>query len=156
MSAGRLLLGEAIVSARQPLPGRMLGYPLAVACIAAAIAAAGAARAHHSYAMFDGSETRSVSGTIARLEWKNPHVFLWIYVPSRSASGGHELWAFENGSPSVLSGRGWSAAAFKAGERITVEYWPLRSGANGGHVERVSLADGSTLVAAGGPVRRAR
>ena len=153
MSAGRLLLGEAIVSARQPLPGRMLGYPLAVACIAAAIAAAGAARAHHSYAMFDGSQTRSVSGTIARLEWKNPHVFLWIYVPSRSASGGHELWAFENGSPTGLSARGWTRGSFKTGEKVTIEYWPLRNGAKGGHFERATWADGRKLTGAGGPGR---
>lgn len=141
------------MAARRPGPGRGLGYPFAVSCLAVALGA-GAVQAHHSYAMFDGSQTRSVTGTVARLEWKNPHVFLWIYVPSQGTPRTHALWAFENGSPSVLSARGWNTSLFKAGERITVDYWPLRNGGNGGHLEKVSLADGRSLVGAGGPGRR--
>jgi Family of unknown function (DUF6152) len=112
-----------------------------------------AAVAHHSYAMFDGSGTRTVSGTVAKLEWKNPHVFVWVYVPSREHPGKYDLWAFENGSPSVLSGRGWNSTTLKAGDKITVEYWPLKSGEIGGHFEKATFPDGHTLVGAGGPGR---
>ena len=41
-----------------------------------------AAAAHHSYAMFDGTRTLTVKGTLAKLEWTNPHVFVWVYVPN--------------------------------------------------------------------------
>lgn len=112
-----------------------------------------ATQAHHSYAMFDSAATRRVSGTIAKLEWKNPHVFLWIYVPRANAPGKYDLWAFENGSPSALSVRGWDPASFKPGERITVEYWPLRDGRPGGHFEKGTFADGHSLNGAGGPGR---
>ena len=72
-----------------------------VACLSAA---SGAAWAHHSYAMFDTSGTKTVSGTVAKLEWMNPHAFLWVYVPSADKAGKYDLWEFENGSPSVLQG----------------------------------------------------
>lgn len=104
--------------------------------------------AHHTYAMFDGSKTLSVSGTIAKLEWKNPHVFVWMYVPSKETPGKYDLWAFENGSPTVLEAHGWSKNVLKAGDKITVEYWPLRSGAIGGHWEKGKLADGRVLQGA--------
>src|SRR5262245_45543057 len=82
--------------------------------------------AHHTYAMFDGSATRTVTGTVAKLEWKNPHVYLWVYVPSTENPGKYDLYAFENGSPSVLSDRGWTPTVMKAGEKVTIEYWPLK------------------------------
>ena len=116
-----------------------------VACV---LGYASISQAHHSYAMFDSSNgTRTVSGTVAKLEWKNPHVFIWVYVPSQ-APGKYDLWAFENGSPSVLSKHGWSTEALKAGEKITMEYWPLRDGSMGGHCEKATRSDGQVLQCA--------
>src|SRR5437868_3732342 len=69
---------------------------------------ASSAWGHHSYAMFDGSQTLKVSGTVAKLEWMNPHVFVWLYVPNTKAKDGCDLYAFENGSPGVLVRLGWS------------------------------------------------
>jgi hypothetical protein len=109
------------------------------------------AQAHHSYAMFDGSKKLEVSGTVARLEWKNPHVYLWVYVPRPGARGEYDLWAFENGSPSALSARGWTRQSLKAGDRLTVDYWPLRDGSRGGHLGRLTWADGRELAGVGGP-----
>ncbi len=107
-----------------------------------------AAYSHHTYAMFDGSRTLTVNGTIAKLEWKNPHVFVWMYVPSKDHPGKYDLWALENGSPTVLEAHGWSKDVLKAGDKITVEYWPLRSGEIGGHWEKGKLADGRVLQGA--------
>lgn len=103
------------------------------------------ATAHHSYAMFDESGTRTVSGTVAKLEWKNPHVFIWVYVPSQATPGKYDLWAFENGSPSVLTRHGWDKEVLKPGEKVTMEYWPLRSGVVGGHCEKATRPDGLIL-----------
>ena len=119
----------------------------------AALAGVSSAFAHHTYAMFDGSGTRTVAGTVAKLEWKNPHVYIWVYVPSKEDAGKYDLYAFENGSPSVLSARGWTPTAMKAGDKVTVEYWPLKDGRNGGHFEQATFADGHTLHGAGGPGR---
>jgi hypothetical protein len=109
--------------------------------------------AHHSYAMFDSAGTKEVSGVVAKLDWTNPHVFLWVYVPSKETRGKYDLWAFENGSPSVLSARGWNPTTLKAGDKITVEYWPLKDGRIGGHFEKATFSDGRSLRGAGGPGR---
>ena len=105
----------------------------------------GVALAHHSYAMFDTTHTGKVAGTVAKLEWMNPHAFLWVYVPKPDTAGAYDLWGFENGSPSVLQGYGWSKDVLKAGDKIDVEYWPLRDGSIGGHCEKVTFTDGRTL-----------
>jgi len=112
---------------------------------------AAAASAHHSYAMFDGERTLTVKGTVAKLEWTNPHVFIWMYVPNSAVESGFDLYAFENGSPNVLARSGWSKDTFAAGEELTIEYWPLLDGRTGGHFRQATRADGSTLRGAGGP-----
>jgi hypothetical protein len=110
----------------------------------------GNALGHHSYSMFDDrGGTRSASGTVAKLDWSNPHVFIWILVPSQATPGKTELWAFENGSPSVLVKFGWNKSSLQAGEKVTVEYWPLRDGGNGGHCASVKLADRRVLQCVG-------
>jgi hypothetical protein len=109
------------------------------------------ALAHHSYAMFDGTRTATVKGSVAKLEWTNPHVFIWVYVPNAAAESGFDLYAFENGSPNVLARLGWSKTTFAAGEELTVEYWPLTDGRTGGHFARATRADGTVLRGAGGP-----
>jgi hypothetical protein len=106
---------------------------------------------HHSYAMFDGSKTLTVKGTVAKLEWMNPHVFVWVYVPNAGAKDGYDLYAFENGSPNVLTRMGWTKAAMAAGDKISVEFWPLKDGRHGGHFLKATLANGQVLYGAGGP-----
>lgn len=118
-------------------------------CLLSIIAVAPAAFAHHSYAMFDQSKKVAVTGTVAKLEWKNPHVFVWVYVPKPDTPGKYDLYVFENGSINVLARLGWSDTALKAGEKITVEYYPLRDGRTGGHFDKGTLADGRVLFGAG-------
>ena len=69
---------------------------------------AGPALGHHSYAMFDGSRTVTVTGSVAKVEWANPHVFIWVYVPNSKASNGYDLYAFSSASTNLLSRNGWT------------------------------------------------
>jgi hypothetical protein len=123
--------------------------------LAAAIVLAGAipaaAPAHHSYAMFDGSQTLTVSGAVAKLEWSNPHVYVWLHVANPAAEGGYDLYAFENGSTNALTRRGWSKDTLQAGEPLTVDYWPLKDGRTGGHFIRATHEDGRVTTGLGGP-----
>jgi uncharacterized protein DUF6152 len=112
---------------------------------------ASSAWGHHSYAMFDGSKKLTVSGTFAKLEWTNPHVFLWLYVPNPKSSTGYDLYGFANASVNVLSRNGWSPNTFKVGEKITVEYWPLKDHRAGGQLIRAVHEDGSVTRGLGGP-----
>ncbi|HEY4212396.1 MAG TPA: DUF6152 family protein [Steroidobacteraceae bacterium] len=129
--------------------GRRLS--VSIALFTAAMIPSGAAWAHHSYAMFDGTKTVSVSGTVAKVEWANPHVYVWIYVRNTSAPSGYDLYAFENGSTGVLSRLGWSKSTFTIGEQVTVEYWPLKDGRTGGHFVKATHVDGRVEAGAGGP-----
>jgi hypothetical protein len=109
------------------------------------------ASAHHSYAMFDGSQVKTIVGTVARLEWVNPHVFLWIYVRNPDSDAGYDLYALENGSPNVLRVRGWSPTFFEEGELVAISYWPVVDGQNGGHFAVLTRTDGTVVYGAGGP-----
>jgi hypothetical protein len=119
--------------------------------VAVVLGSSQVAAAHHSYAMFDGSRTATVKGTVAKLEWTNPHVFIWVYVPNSARETGFDLYAFENGSPNVLTRLGWSKTTFEAGEELTIEYWPLADGRTGGHFSTATRGDGRVIRGAGGP-----
>jgi hypothetical protein len=119
--------------------------------VGVAVCVAAAAQAHHSYAMFDGTKTLTVKGTVAKVEWMNPHVFIWIYVPNAAAKDGYDLYAYENGSTNVLARRGWSKDTLTPGEEVSIEYWPLLDGRTGGHFRTATHADGRVSQGAGGP-----
>src|SRR5688572_1696516 len=89
--------------------------------LALAVAAVATAGAHHSYSMFDGTRTLTVAGTVAKIEWTNPHVFVWVYVPNAKSETSYDLYAFENGAPTALAREGWSKTTFATGEPVTIE-----------------------------------
>lgn len=105
------------------------------------VGAAYAAFGHHSYAAYDLAKPVSVAGTVAKLEWSNPHIFLWLYVPGEKG-GDYDLWSFESGSVTMLKRNGWTAQTLQAGEKVTVEYFPLKDGKRGGYFFKAVHADG--------------
>ena len=103
--------------------------------------------AHHSYAMFDRTRVATVKGTIARVEWVDPHVFFWAYVSN--GKGGHDLYGFESASVSGLARQGWTMSTLKAGDKVTIDYNPLRDGRTGGFFVSATFADGSKTPGGG-------
>jgi hypothetical protein len=99
------------------------------------------AHAHHSYSMFDGRRPQTVRGTVAKLEWRNPHVMLWITVP-QGATGTSVLYGLEASSVNLLTHIGWSRNVLKPGDLVVAELFPLRDGRPGGHLISASLQDG--------------
>ena len=100
--------------------------------------------AHHSYAMIDNSKVLEVSATVAKLEWINPHIFLWAYVADESQESGYQLYAFESGSITMMVKAGWTRDdTVKVGEEVTIEYLPLFNGEPGGSIATLTHADGS-------------
>jgi hypothetical protein len=100
-------------------------------------------RAHHSFAMFDSVNKATITGTVTRFEWTNPHVFIEIDVPGESGAIRH--WSVELGSPSILLRGGWKFTDVKPGDRVTTIINPLRDGRLGGMLYRITLADGRML-----------
>jgi hypothetical protein len=103
-------------------------------------------QAHHSFAMFDATRELTVQGTVKTLEWTSPHVWLWLVVDA----GGQTLpvtYGFETLSPGqLLRDYGWDRHALNSGDRITVAYFPLRSGQPGGGLIQITMADGRILA----------
>jgi hypothetical protein len=104
-----------------------------------------AASAHHSTAMFEWGTEKSLSGTVERYEWTQPHTFLWVIVPRTGRTT--QEWGLEGMSPSWLGRRGWSRHTLNAGEKVMIVYYPLKDHRPGGFYVRVVTPDGHTLLA---------
>jgi hypothetical protein len=102
--------------------------------------------AHHSTAMYDMSQRKSIQGAIKTVEWTNPHVWLWVMVITDNPEHG-TITGFEADPPVVLTRwSGWRKELLKPGDCVTIEYSPLRDGRSGGKLLRVVLADGRILT----------
>jgi hypothetical protein len=113
-------------------------------CLGAMILlAAGSASAHHSFAMFDRSKKTTTEATVTQFQWTNPHS--WIEIDVQNSSGGMDHWSIECNSPNNLARQGWKSTSLKPGEKITIMYWPLRSGDKGGLFISLTLPDGQVL-----------
>jgi hypothetical protein len=116
----------------------------ALLCLAACLVGASAS-AHHSTAMFEWGKEQTLSGTIDKYQWTQPHTFVWVLVPGKD--GKVQQWGFEGMSPSWLGRRGWNLHSMTRGDKVKLVYYPLRDGRQGGFFVRVTLPDGHTLEA---------
>jgi hypothetical protein len=115
--------------------------------VLACVSASGVARAHHAFAsVFDRNAPIEITGTVTKVEWMNPHT--WIYIDVPSADGKIENWGFEMGSPNALVRRGWSHDSLQVGQVITVTGFRARDGSLSGAVREVALATGERLFGA--------
>lgn len=96
--------------------------------------------AHHSVgAEFDLSKRITLQGRVTKIEWMNPHVYLYVDV---SAGGKTDNWACETAGPNTLARQGWSRMSVKIGDRVTVVGYRARDGAYVASAREVVLADG--------------
>ncbi|MBZ5611544.1 MAG: hypothetical protein LAP38_25065 [Acidobacteriia bacterium] len=115
------------------------------------------APAHHAFiAEFDANKRVKVSGTVTKLEWTNPHA--WLYVDLKDESGKITNWAFEMGSPNTLIRQGWRRTALKEGDQVVVEGFAAKDGSNMANARSVTMPDGRKVFAGspetdGGPAK---
>jgi hypothetical protein len=96
------------------------------------------AAAHHSFAMFDFEKTVSCSATVREFRWTNPHVTLLVEAePTPGAPA--QIWSMELGSPGNLTRVGWTYRSFKPGDRIELQFNPLRDGRHGGAFRQAKI-----------------
>lgn len=102
--------------------------------------------AHHSFdAEFDRKKPVSLKGTVTKLEWMNPHV--WVYLNVADASGKQVLWQCENGAPNMLKRAGWNRESIKEGDLITIDGSLAKDGSNTCNASTLVLADGKKVFA---------
>jgi hypothetical protein len=118
------------------------GHPsIAAALVAAALLAAPAADAHHSFAaMFDSEKPIRLVGRLVSVEWVNPHAHFDLEVLSRT--GQVSVWSVEGAGPGTLSRRGFVKGTVKVGDMLTVDGYLARSGRRIIDGQRVQLPDG--------------
>ncbi len=120
---------------------------LAVAAAGVALLLAGTAAsvsAHHAFAAeFDADRPVNFEGTVTKMEWVNPHV--WIHMDVTKADGSTENWAFEGGTPNVLFRRGFTKQSLLPGTKIMVDGYQAKDGTNRANGRDLTFTDGTKL-----------
>jgi len=106
--------------------------------------------AHHSFAAFDITTEKTVTGTVKRFNYTNPHTWIWLDVANDQ--GGVDTWGFEGMSPNYLARRGWTRNTLKPGDKLTITFRPLRDGENGGMFLSAKRPSGEVLTMTGGAI----
>lgn len=108
-----------------------------------AMAAALPAAAHHSFAAeFDVTRPIKLTGVVKRMEFSNPHS--WIYIDVL-VNGESQEWAVEGAAPNALLRRGWNRSSLPAGTEVSVQGYQARDRSFRAAGREVTLPDGSSL-----------
>jgi len=115
-------------------------------CLLLVLLHASAAAAHHTFAAeYDGKKSMTLSGTVTKVEWTNPHVHFFLDV--KDSTGATTQWEFTMGAVNGLFRRGWKTSMMKAGEAAGPERWTAMEGgcpiiADGECIGGIGIADG--------------
>jgi len=100
--------------------------------------------AHHSFAaVFDENKQIKLQGTVTKLEWMNPHI--WIYLDVKM-NNGVAKWQCEGGNPNTLLRQGWTRDSLQVGASIDIDGWQARNGTNTCNARTVTV-NGKRLFA---------
>ncbi|MGA3238149.1 MAG: DUF6152 family protein [Bryobacteraceae bacterium] len=113
------------------------------AAVAGLIAVAPIALAHHSFAAeFDGTKPVRLVGKLTKIEWTNPHSYLYLDV---EIGGKVSNWGCESGAPGALSRRGFKKGDIKLGDTLVVDGYLAKDGSHLIDARRVTLPDGRSI-----------
>jgi hypothetical protein len=117
---------------------------LLTAVIGFALSASRPTLAHHAFAAeYDADKPFEVTGVLTKVEWVNPHS--WIYVDVKTADGKVTNWQFEFGAPNALIRRGLHKSDLPIGGEVHVKGYLAKSGQAVGNATSVTLPDGRNL-----------
>jgi hypothetical protein len=102
--------------------------------------------AHHAFAAeFDANKPVKVTGVITKMEWVNPHS--WLYVDVKGRDGKVINWAFELGPVNTLYRRGWTKHSVQPGTEVVVEGYAAKNAPAKANGRTVTFPDGRELFA---------
>ena len=114
--------------------------------LVASLVTSAVATAHHSFAMFDRTVEKVITGTVARWQFNSPHS--WLYVNVKNADGTTTDWAIEGGTPNTLFRRGITKETVPVGADIVVEGYQAKDGGRRANGRDITLPDGRKLFLA--------
>src|SRR6476619_7628305 len=117
----------------------MRAYILGGLIVVGLVLSAGRLSAHHSFAAeFDADKKIELTGIVTKVEWTNPHA--WVYINVKDpATGEVTNWGFEMGPPHGLQRRGWRRETLKIGEEVTVVGSRAKNGSNRMNARQVTM-----------------
>jgi hypothetical protein len=115
------------------------------AIAAALLAVPPVAHSHHSFAMFDASQTLTTDATVKEFQWGSPHTWLELVVLNPDKT--EKPLSLELTTISGLVRSGWKPGTLKPGDKVTVTYHPMRDGTPAGQLVQAVIGDGRTLKA---------
>src|SRR5271163_970088 len=109
--------------------------------------------AHHSFsAEYDATKAIRITGVISKVEWTNPHSYIYIDV---KGDQGNITWTCEGGAPNALSRRGFRKNDIKIGDTVTIDGYGAKDGSHLMDARRITLSDGRSFYSGspgdGGP-----
>lgn len=115
-------------------------------CLAMALAASAAAH-HNMSALFDFSQRFTTTGTLTKIDWRNPHIY--VFVEAKNDKGQVETWSFEGPAPGFFRTRDVGKENFESSmqKSIKVEASRARDGSRSGLIREITLADGKLVSA---------
>jgi hypothetical protein len=100
--------------------------------------------AHHAFAAeFDANKPVKFEGTVTRMQWINPHV--WLHMEVKNPDGSVEAWAFEAGTPNVLFRRGFTKNSLLPGTKIVIDGYRAKDGSRRANGRDITFPDGRKL-----------
>ena len=109
-----------------------------------AVDAVGTAWAHHSFAIFDHTQTYTLKGKVKSFQWTNPHGYIDLDV--KDGPPGIDHFTLEMTSINMLQRAGWKSSDVHPGDEVTAIVAPLATGDKGGLLLELRMKDGRTLV----------
>ena len=118
----------------------------AVSAAAGLLLAVAPMMAHHSFAAeFDGQKPVDLVGTVTKVDWVNPHS--WVYIDVKGEDGTVANWGLETGPPNVLYRMGWRKDTLKPGDSIKVRGFMAKDGSHTVAAREITTPDGRKLFA---------
>ena len=126
-----------------------MNYRISVSIALGVMLAAGTAWAHHNRSDIDMTKQVTLTGTLTKLDWRNPHIE--FSLETKADNGQTESWSFEGGTPYSFASKKISKAVFEKaiGQTITVVVSTARDGSRYGTPWRITFPDGTVVVARG-------
>ena len=111
---------------------------------------AGSAWAHHNMsALFDFNDRVTVSGTLTKLDWRNPHIYVFVDGKTDPAQAQVQPWSIEGPSPVFFRQQNINRVDVETyiGKTVTAEVSRARDGSNVGLLRVLTMPDGKVVSA---------